>query len=247
MKKRQDNCTRASAVQIILSIALISISAVLLAATSFKRTPLASELSAAIAPGFEVAKDNLSMAGPTLGSTRSVVGAPFTFDNTGSLGTARKTQGAAGTLDINIPSSGLGVESRSPGANGSHVLVLTFDATAVSGKASVTAGVGMVQGQPIFNGNQMTINLTGVTNAQRITVKLSNLNSSGDDVSVSMGVLLGDTNGNGSVNATDVNQTKLKSGQAFDATNFSNDVNANGSINASDVSIAKLNSGTALP
>ncbi len=133
---------------------------------------------------------------------------------------SRKTHGAAGTFDINLPSSGLGVESRSPGANGNHSLVLTFDATAVSGQASVTAGIGMVQGQPIFNGNQMTINLTGVTNAQRITVKLSNLNNSGSDMSVSMGVLLGDTNGNGSVNATDVSQTKLKSGQAVDATNF---------------------------
>ena len=179
----------------------------------------------------------------------AVVGFSYTLPQAPALVTAvsRKTHGAAGTFDINLPSSGLGVESRSPGANGSHVLVLTFDATAVSGQASVTAGVGMVQGQPIFNGNQMTINLTGVTNAQRITVKLSNLNSSGDDVSVSMGVLLGDTNGNGSVNATDVSQTKLKSGQAVDATNFRNDVNANGAINASDVSIAKLNSGTALP
>ena len=105
----------------------------------------------------------------------------------------------------------------------------------------------MVQGQPIFNGNQMTINLTGVTNAQRITVKLSNLNSSGDDVSVSMGVLLGDTSGNGSVNASDVSQTKAKSGQPVDATNFRADVDVSGSINSTDVSVVKARSGTALP
>ena len=61
----------------------------LLAAPSFKPARLAGESSAALAPGFEVAKDNLSMAGPASGSTRSVVDAPFTFDNTGSLGTAR--------------------------------------------------------------------------------------------------------------------------------------------------------------
>ena len=151
------------------------------------------------------------------------------------------------SFDIDLPNSGLGVESRSPGANGSHSLVLTFDSTAVSDQASVTAGVGTVQGQPTLNGNQVMINLTGVTNAQRITVTLFNLNNSGSNVSVSMGVLLGDTNGNGSVNATDVSQAKLKSGQTVDASNFREDITVNGFINSSDVSAVKLQSGTALP
>ena len=62
-----------------------------------------------------------------------------------------------------------------------------------------------------------------------------------------MGVLLGDVNGNGSVNSTDVSQTKLQSGQAVTNANFREDVNVNGSINATDVSSVKLKSGTALP
>jgi hypothetical protein len=64
---------------------------------------------------------------------------------------------------------------------------------------------------------------------------------------VPMGVLLGDTSGNGTVSSTDVSQTKLKSGQAVDATNFRTDVSVNGSINSSDVTTVKLRSGTALP
>jgi hypothetical protein len=67
------------------------------------------------------------------------------------------------------------------------------------------------------------------------------------DVSVQMGVLVGDTNGNGSVNAGDVAQTKGQSGQPVTAANFREDVNANGSINAGDVALVKSKSGTSLP
>ena len=58
-----------------------------------------------------------------------------------------------------------------------------------------------------------------------------------------MGGLAGDTNGNGSVNASDVSQTKAQSGVAVMASNFRTDVNSNGSINASDVSNVKSRSG----
>ena len=86
MKKRRNNSTRASALQITLSAALISISAILLAST-FKAAPAASGLSAPIAPALEGDKD-LAIAGPVSGPTLSAVDA-FTFDNTGSLNTAR--------------------------------------------------------------------------------------------------------------------------------------------------------------
>ncbi len=62
-----------------------------------------------------------------------------------------------------------------------------------------------------------------------------------------MGVLVGDTNGNGTVNAADVAQTKGRVGQTVDATSFRSDVNANGSIDAADAAIIKQNSGASLP
>ena len=62
----------------------------------------------------------------------------------------------------------------------------------------------------------MTVNLTNVTDAQKVTVTLSNLTDEFlqalPNTNVSMNVLLGDTNGNKVVNATDVAQTKLQSG-----------------------------------
>ena len=62
-----------------------------------------------------------------------------------------------------------------------------------------------------------------------------------------MAILVGDTNGNGSVTASDIGQTKAQSGQPTTAANFRTDVNANGSITASDIGLVKSMSGTALP
>ena len=97
----------------------------------------------------------------------------------------------------------------------------------------------------------MTVNLTGVTDAQKITVTLSNVTDSFAQVlantAVSVDMLIGDVTGNKAVNSSDVSQTKSKSGQPVDATNFRTDVTANGMINASDVSLVKSRSGNALP
>ncbi len=163
---------------------------------------------------------------------------------------SRKDHGAAGTFDVDLPLAGEpGVECRSSGGN--HTLVFTFNNDVVSGSASVTSGVASVMGNPSFAGNTMTVNLTGVTDVQKITVTVSSVTDSFGqtlpDEAVSVNMLIGDTSGNKTVNATDVSQTKLQSGQAVTATNFREDVNVNGSINATDVSLVKLKSGTALP
>jgi hypothetical protein len=62
-----------------------------------------------------------------------------------------------------------------------------------------------------------------------------------------MSLLIGDTNGNGTVNAADVSQTKARLGQVLFSTNFRSDVNANGTINAADTAIIKANLGNGLP
>jgi hypothetical protein len=62
-----------------------------------------------------------------------------------------------------------------------------------------------------------------------------------------MSILLGDSNGNATVNASDASQTKSRIGQGVNGTNFRSDVNANGSINATDASQVKANIGNGLP
>ena len=188
--------------------------------------------------------DGQSLTG--VGILNVTVTAPLTI----SGAVSRKTQGAAGTFDINLPLSGEpGLESRSSGGN--HTMVITFSNDVVSGNATVINGTGSVSGSPTFSGNTMTVNLTGVTNAQTITVRLSNVTDVNSqvlpDTDISMNVLIGDVNANKAVNATDVSQTKSSVGVPVDGTNFRRDVNVNGVINASDTAIVKANLGTGIP
>ena len=163
---------------------------------------------------------------------------------------SRKTHGTAGTFDINLPLTGEpGLESRDSGGN--HTLVATFSNTMVSGNASVTSGAGSVAGSPAFSGNTMTVNLSGVANVQKVTVTLSNVTDSFaqvmPDTAVSMNLLVGDANGNKTVNATDIGQTKAQTGLPVTATNFRSDVNASGTITASDVTQVKAAAGNSVP
>ena len=163
---------------------------------------------------------------------------------------SRKTHGAAGDFDIDLPLTGEpGVECRSSGGN--HILAVTFSNSMMSGNASVTNGVGSVAGGPTFNGNAMTISLTGVADLQKITVTLSNVTDSFaqvmPDTPISINMLIGDTTGNKTVNSSDVGQTKFQSGAPVTGANFRADINANGTINASDVGEVKIDSGHSLP
>jgi hypothetical protein len=163
---------------------------------------------------------------------------------------SRKTHGAAGTFDIPLPLTGnVGIECRSGGATNDYQMIINFMTTVTVGTASVTSGTGSVSS---FGGNgtsQITVNLTGVTNVQRITVTLFNVNDGTHmgNVPVSMGVLVGDVNGNALVNASDVSLTKSQVGGTVSSSNFREDVNANGLINSVDVAQVKSKVGTALP
>jgi hypothetical protein len=118
--------------------------------------------------------------------------------------------------------------------------------------ASVTSGTGSVVSSSIgTDAHDYIVNLTGVTNAQRLTVTLANLSDNAGDFSTSvtatMGVLVGDTTANGAVNSSDIAQTQSQSGQPVTANNFREDVTVNGSVNSSDIALVQAHSGTALP
>lgn len=164
---------------------------------------------------------------------------------------SRKSHGAAGTFDMPLPFTGTpGVECRTgsgPNAD-SHQIIVTFGAPVTDSGVSVSSSDGLATATQSVNGGQVTVNLSSVNDGQTIAVTLTNVNDGVHfgDVTVPMGVLLGDTTGNGVVNASDVSQVKLQSGQTVGGSNFRTDVNVSGSINASDVSVVKLRSGTSL-
>jgi hypothetical protein len=162
---------------------------------------------------------------------------------------SRKVHGGAGTFDVPLPLTGnVGIECRTGGATNDYQMIINFATSVTVQSASVTSGTGSVSSFSV-SGSQVTVNLTGVTNVQRITVTLHNVNDGTHmgDVPVSMGVLVGDVNGNAVVNASDVSLTKSQVGVPVSGSNFREDVNANGTISATDVALVKSDVGTALP
>jgi hypothetical protein len=163
---------------------------------------------------------------------------------------SRKTHAAVGDFDLTLPLTGApGIESRAGSVAGNHKIVVQFTNPVTEGAASVNSG--SIAGTPTFNGNIMTIDLTGVPNAQRVMVTLSNVkdafNQTVASVTVPMNVLVGDSTGNNTVNGSDVGQTKALSGGPVDAVSFRSDFNTDGSIGASDISQVKAASGTIIP
>ncbi len=163
---------------------------------------------------------------------------------------SRKTHGSAGDFDIALPLTGEpGLETRSTAGN--HTVIVTFSNPPMSGNAAVTAGSGSVVGSPTFSGNTMAVNLSGVADAQKLTLNLSSVTDSFGQVlpttAVSMNVLAGDANASKTVTSSDIGLTKSLSGLGLTSGNFRSDVNASGGINVTDISLVKAATGHSVP
>jgi RHS repeat-associated protein len=159
---------------------------------------------------------------------------------------SRMTHGSAGTFDVPLPLVGSpGIECRSTGGN--FQIVVTFPTGVSYSGATVTMGTASISSISSSSDNtQITINLTGVANAQTVVVTLSGVTDGQamNDVPVAMSVLAGDTTGNGLVNSGDVSQTQGQAGQPVTSSNFREDVTVSGVINSSDISVVQSASGT---
>ena len=161
---------------------------------------------------------------------------------------SRKTHGAAGSFDITLPLAGEpGIECRQgQGANSDeHQVVFTFSAPATVTSVACDEKPATTS----TSGNDVIVNCTGVANAKVIAVALNGVTVEGSsgNVSVPMGVLLGDTTGNKIVSNSDVASVKGQISSPVTESNFRTDVNANGVISNTDVSITKAQVSTTLP
>jgi hypothetical protein len=119
---------------------------------------------------------------------------------------------------------------------------------------SASADCGSVSNSALGPGaNQYSVNLTGenVCNGRYVGVTLQDVIASDGTASTAVlsppiGLLLGDTNGDGFVNSADISQTKSQSGQGIGGLNFREDLNIDGFINSADIGLVKSQSGTAL-
>jgi hypothetical protein len=117
----------------------------------------------------------------------------------------------------------------------------------------VTSGTGTVASSNIDpnDAHNYILNLTGATNAQVITVALSNVTDAAGNFSSSvaaqMGVLIGDVSASGRVDAASVSLVRQQTLQTMSSSNFREDSNVSGRIDAADVSIARQQTLTSLP
>lgn len=166
---------------------------------------------------------------------------------------SRLVHGDAGTFDIPLPlgTATPGIECRAGHPGNSYQIIVTFERSVTFNSAQVTAALGGILSGISSNDDTsiVTVNLSGVTTGQTITVKLLGVTDGHNtsDISVPMSVLVGDTNGNGVVTSSDVAQTVAQSGSSITAANFRADMNANGVINATDIALVKGQLGMGLP
>jgi hypothetical protein len=160
-----------------------------------------------------------------------------------TLSSVASVQSHAGTnYSIALPLTGNpGVECRE--VNGDLQVVFTFNGPIFSAIPSVTDdnGDGAVVSSVSYSGDTMTVNLTGVSDAQLVTLALGSLNASTSSTDISFGVLLGDINGDGAVNAQDVtiDRNAVESVAGTSGFNPNTDINLDGAVNAQDVTIVR--------
>ena len=158
---------------------------------------------------------------------------------------SRLTHGAAGTFDVSMPLTGVsGVEDRS---SSTYNAVFTFDGAVTSGQVSVLSGTATV-GTISFSGNSMTAQLTGVTSAEIVTLRVQNINGDGQlHGDVPFGFLTADVNANRVVDRPDQTQLQTDRGQPVTATNFRDDINLNGVVDRADLQSVQTNRGHSIP
>ena len=212
-------------------------------------------------PAINTGDDSLAMSTDQRSYARSGVSDVGAFEFNGAPAQAtlvgafsRKAHGNSGPIDRSLPLQGaVAVESRSGGSGGNHTVVFRFVETLSNvGSVRFEGAAGRVSASAIgADAHEYVVELAGVTNAQTISVMLQDITDAAGNtasaVSASMGVLLGDANGDRTVNSGDMQATRSRAGQSANADNSRYDFNRDGAINSGDAIVVRSQSGTYLP
>ena len=143
---------------------------------------------------------------------------------------------AAGVITGTGTASGVTVEPRQATVANPHRIVFKFTGTvtAAAGGVAIAASTGAAPTATIsFAGNEMIVDLAGVTNGQRVSVNATNINGVGVNAEIVVGFLAGDVNGNRTLQPSDALYIQQRLGAA-NATNFRGDINVNGFLQPGD-------------
>ena len=162
---------------------------------------------------------------------------------------SRKSQ-----FEIDLPLTGTpGVECRSGGGNGNFELVLRFN-NELASVDSVGISCGNIRKSKIQGADphQFLADLGSVDcNAEYVTLTLTGVHDTFGNTlpsaTVTIGFLLGDTNGDGAVTFQDKAQVRMDQGAPTDSTNYREDIDGSGQIDQPDFHIVRAQLGTMLP
>ena len=163
----------------------------------------------------------------------------------------RIQHGVAGSFDLplSLTTTNPTIEPRQ---SSTATLVMTFDKPITGADVAVIEGAATA-GAPTFNGNNVSIGLTGFGNLQHVTIALTNVTSAdggtGGSRSVRIGFLLGDVNQSRVVSVADLGLVNAQLSQPVTAANFLKDVNVSGTLTLADkgVTNTKLTQALVLP
>ena len=162
---------------------------------------------------------------------------------------SRKVHGSAGTFDL-LLSAVTTNPTTEPRQGPTATVVLTFDKAVTGATAAITEGTATAAA-PTFSGNDVVVNLTGVSNQQYVTIGLSNVTSAdggiGGTGSVRLGFLAGDVNQTRVLSIADLGLVNAQLSQLVTVANYLKDVNASGTLTVADKGITNANLTKALP
>lgn len=167
-----------------------------------------------------------------------------------------KTHGDAGIFSIPLHLCSGGEEPGKPfpveyRLGGDVTLAVRFDKPIAWAEAIVIQGEGYVDTPVDIIGESIFISVNGVPNAQVLRVALNGIQAEDggylDSVVMSLGILMGDVNGDGIVDMSDVNLARSRAGPLQDPAHASGDINADGIVNMSDINLIRSASGRTLP
>ena len=172
---------------------------------------------------------------------------------------SRKVHGPAGALDLILPTDGSSaVECRAPGntedPNADYELIFVFPNELANVQQVAATSTGSAQpDQPTgaigTNKHQYIVKLTNVPDQQFLTVTLTNvtdLQGLSGNVSITLGMLEGDVDGSGHVDADDITVEQRDNSKSA-AANLRADVDVSGHIDVGDLGHVQRDNSHSLP
>jgi hypothetical protein len=124
-------------------------------------------------------------------------------------------------------------------------------ATVTGHNPSTAPGMVSTSGIDSNDSHNYIVNLTGVSDQQYLAVTLNSVvdaaGNAGNVTGPKMGILIGDVNASGHVDAGDIGVIQQYNSQTANSTNFRADVDVSGHIDAGDIGITQSHNSTGLP